>query len=313
MDTSSPTSTTLYVSVALCLGIAAAAFAFFSGKAEPISPVTIDSFQFDPIQLDRSRLKAERAERESAFEPGDGTDAIEKLQAGVMKANVLSFENVNPDTVRQVEIEIEFAADEAASAAGGYEHFVEFGAPLFHACQNEVEQVLEAIAADRVAFETMTQDPPEEFDGYRKSCGNVLPELKRSGLVDTSGRWTNAELGPVLLDIFYRYRFGSIIALRTPALQQLLPYERELFWRWQIETEHFNMKARLSAARKGIAARTDSETYPTPLELAKLYVQVDEFQLAQESLQPWCDKNPTERQLQRYCSFIDKHQSDHDS
>lgn len=300
-----PNQNALYLSVFLALVAAAGVFWFFSSQAPQIERVSYESFDFEKLEIDTNRLAEERAELKEGFAPGEsGKAAIALFEKKVRAANLMQFGTPSSQEIRDAEIEIEFAANDAASAAGGFKYFVFFGSDLYHACQTQLATVLEALESGDVDYETMTTDPGADWNVYRETCGNVLPALVQMGLISKGGEWRR-DYGPALFDILYRYRIASIIQLRMAPENQLTRHGRQSLWRWRIQDDvAFSQPERITAARRGFSQRLEGDTYPTPLEVAKIYVQAGDDTSAYETLEPWCEQNPEDVQLKQYCVFL---------
>ncbi len=303
----SPDRSALLFGVILSLGVAGLAFWLFSSSAPELERVDYSDFEFESFAIDRDRLTEERARERDDFSPDPSAQtAIEAFEKAVRRANLKQFGQPSRKELRDTEIEVEFAANEAASRAGGYEHFVYFVEDLYHACQTQLGTALAAIRDGNISFDQMVTAPPDEYAVYREVCGNVIPELVARGLVSRDGEW-RGKWGPVLFDILYRYRIASIIRLRMRPALQLTSYGRESMWRWRIQDEvAFSIGKRLDAVRQGFEQRAEGDTYPTPLEAAKIYVQANDLEEALDELEPWCAENPDDAQLQLHCSFLEQ-------
>jgi hypothetical protein len=227
---------------------------------------------------------------------------VQDLQVAVRAANLAQFggsKMSNP----QHEIAVQFTADEAAVAVpDGYQKFISFGDDLFHECLTAFAGVQAGLADASVTFDAMSTTVQPGYEVYAETCGNALPMLKQVGVVDEKGQWVDAKNGPVMLELLNRLRFANIIGLRKKATLSLGDYEREILYRWRITNPAIPVLDRM---RYIDSAEIDVKGFPSNEMRGKLQFQGGDFRNAAASYKIACDKQPTDKQLERYCAFLD--------
>ncbi len=191
--------------------------------------------EFAPIEVDRARLDAERADKyEEARKALEQSPPSEFLDL-VRTVNNQQFID-DADKRRETARKLSFKANDVITKTD-YDAFVAAGQPLFEKCRAGLEVLLEAVRTGSVDLETAGSEPdPETFATYRTNCGKLLPTLRERGLIDSEGYWTEpTALSKAIFGILQRLRWANIINTRRPPLMQLTAYERTLLTRWRIE------------------------------------------------------------------------------
>ncbi|MBA2662956.1 MAG: hypothetical protein H0U74_11715 [Bradymonadaceae bacterium] len=255
-DTSPPDPPTihpvLWVSFALCALIIVVLFVAFTHTtstphARLKEPARYEPLLFAPLEVDARQLAIERDRHHGEARLDAVGEDLAHLHQIVRKANLSQFpsadEQAPPDAL-QMQAELVFAADEVLPATG-VRGFIAAGEPIFEACNEGLEQLLQALRlANLPLAEARTNPPHRRFQKYRENCGNALPSLLEHGLVSATGQWLKP-YGPAIFEILNRFRWAHIAHARLPARLQLSPYEYRLMMRWRIEDpDAFPLQAR---------------------------------------------------------------------
>lgn len=183
------------------------------------------------------------------------------------------------------------------------ERFLAIGEPMFAACTKELGALLVALGAGKVTWEIASADPDvTAWSGYRKNCGNILPELARTKLIDQRGGWRD-ERAPLYFELWQRYRWAFMIQEHRPALLQLSPVEREALLRWRIEDGgSFDHAARLRALDE---ARDKLTGYPFALAHALILIERGDQAAALDSLRAARQEQPQDRDIERWLGLLE--------
>ncbi len=293
---------TLNIAIFLCLVIPAAVIYAFATSVPPVEPIDATWFEFEPLKIDDSRIKAERKKNLEGVNLDSGKAEIETLHAAIRKANLLQFAPIQREVTTRSNAEIEFAANEVITKLNGIESFVETSAPLMHACQTHVTTLLADVKAGKITLEQAQKPAPEQYGAYMEACGNAVKLLLDGKLIQENGEWSNPDTGPIILELLGRLRYAFILHLRKNAWEQITPYEREILWRWRIEDpQAYSYKERLD-----YLSRATEETlgYSPDIARGRLFFVNDFKRDARRTFEEQCKKHPQDRQLARACEWL---------
>jgi hypothetical protein len=164
--------------------------------------------------------------------------------------------------------------------------------------------MLKALEQGKISWDLASTDPDvQTWSAYRKNCGNILPELKRTKLIDERGVWRDAR-APLYVELWQRYRWGFMIQEHRPALLQLSAPEREALLRWRIEDgTSFDTQARLNAT---LEAEQYLPGYPVELARALILIEADQRPAAIDSLRAAAQRKPHDAKIKRWLELAQR-------
>jgi hypothetical protein len=250
----------------------------------------------EPMQLDAVKLRAdEEGRRQTSYKLIEEPGAKALIEAA-HTANDHQFTThpIPSRTAKELVSIVNTAAAEGLMVSG-QERFLAIGVPVFAACTEQLDAMLKALGEGKISWEVATTDPdPVAWALYRQNCGNILPELLRTKLIDEKGHWRDA-LAPLRLELWQRYRWAFMIQEQRPALLQLSALEREALLRWRIEDGvSFPTEARLRALDE---ARDLLPDYPAPLVHALILREAGDDAGALASLRAAQAAHPEDRYI----------------
>lgn len=191
-------------------------------------------FAFADIEVDREKLDAQRVEKYGAINLQKAQAEWQALLEAGRALNRGQHEGLSQEKQAELGVQITYHANEILPASG-YEGFVVSGEPLIHACQEGLDELLEAVRAGELSLEEARDNPPaDKFSDYRDNCGMLLPTWMERGLINDQGEWS-FEYAPVLSDVLQRYRWAHIIHDQQKPAAQLTGYEVRILQRWRVE------------------------------------------------------------------------------
>ncbi len=142
--------------------------------------------------------------------------------------------------------------------------------PLFENCQLGLDELLGAIRAGELELaEAIDAPPDEQFEAYRRYCGDLLPLLVNRNIIDENAEFTHPD-AMALIDVFQRYRWVHyMIGDKYPLHMMLSPTELEVFFRWRIEDPNAFSPEQRHQFLQDALPYLPSE-YPAPLAEARI-------------------------------------------
>jgi len=203
--------------------------------------------KFEPIRVDREKLRSEREEKYGELRDSLPEDATSEVVSLMEKLNAMQFPPPG-DESNQSELaeKLSVRADNDVVPHTGSSGFVAAGEPLFERCDEGLESLLGAVRDGELPMdEARTNPPPEAYQQYRRACGPFLDTLRERKLVDETGTWSDPEpLSRAVAGILQRLRWATIVDAGRQALEQLTPYETRLLMRWRIESGAYPLEKR---------------------------------------------------------------------
>lgn len=188
----------------------------------------------DEIEVDLDRLEGAYEEAYGDIDMKRVRPEWEALIEAAVEANKAQFSEPASEAQNEMTVELKLLAHQVIPATG-YAGFVVSGEPLFEGCHEGLKVLLDDVRTGDLELEAAVDDlPDDDYEEYRKNCGNLLPTLVDRGLVDQNGEWS-FEDAPIIVQILHRYRWAHIIYDEKRPRAQLTPYELELLDRWRLE------------------------------------------------------------------------------
>lgn len=264
-----------------------AGFAFFwvLTSEPPLEPNADHPFAFAPLEIDDDKLERQRKAKFGRAREALDRGELESFFDLVRELNRSQFRADDASEQRDLGRTLAFRAENIIESTG-YDAFVAAGEPLFEDCLEGLDRLLEAMRSGALEVEQARDEPPaSEFEGYRDSCGNVLPTLLDRGLVEPSGAWAPPEhRSRVLADLLQRLRWASLNRNTRRPLVQLTDYGRRILMRWRIESEAYPVQKRLEYLAQLEKDSGLLDDYDSTLARAKLAYLVQGAQPAAEIL-----------------------------
>lgn len=239
-------------------------------RAHIDSGVDFPAFEVDTERLEEARREFyEEVDRERVDEVTDAD--VDRLKASFQILNEAQFlgDEVPPDAdVHEASTQYRHQIRTLITPVGK-RGFILLGEPLFEECNRGLEELLGAVRDGELSLVEAIEEPPaDQFEAYRKNCGNLLAYLKQRHLIDEQGHWTRDD-APELVDIRQRLRWVDEARGQYYPVQKLMsPYELEVFYRWRVEDgEAYSLEARRRYLR---TARTLMPDFYGPLAEARL-------------------------------------------
>ncbi len=263
-------------------------------------PLNESAFDFNPIEIDASRLSTERNARVGT-KKFDMEDPRAKGLLSVMRmANAEQFSTLLTDDEKlKRQTELVHHANQALEQ-GWFPAFWSIGEILFRECRSELSKVVTQIqkGADPKTFRNA-----KEYINYREACGDMLPMLFKYNIISERGQWVDT-YGPDIADLSLRYSWGFILADRRHPSQQLTPYEYELYEQWRVTNkEGFSREERLKFLGR---AKNRIKDFPANLLMAKIQFQDGKSESALKLLTDAEKMNPTDPEIRRLKRYLEK-------
>lgn len=229
---------------------------------------------FPALDIDTDRLEASR---DDFYEPPK-PERLEKTTDGDVDRLKEAFRSMNEAEFRPDPAEAQRAYQEANTqfsyqtreliVPAGRRGLAPLGTPIFEACLEAMDDIVDDIQSGELSMEQALEDPPrDDYETYRKNCGNVLGFLNARKLIDDDGHLRRDDV-PILVNIMLRYRFVYEARNYYPVQKLLSPYELEVYYRWRIEDDRaFSVDQRRQSLQRG---RATLPPYYEPLAEARL-------------------------------------------
>lgn len=290
----------LWAGLLLCLALGVGILFYAQGSSPDLSEVSEASFAFQPLRADTSRIESERT-RLRGTKTYD-TESIEALRELYRDANRAQFGTPDVAVLQELQKGMAFQAEEALldTDVGG---FIAAGRPIFEACEEGLAALLSDIQSQKISLDDAQRNPPEQaYEAYRRNCGNVLPFLRQTNLVDAQAKWTDPDSGPAVFGVLSRYRWAHLIDLRARPMAQLTPAERELLMRWRVE----DTQAYPTAKRREFLKQADAELegYPALLAEGRLAIESGDWEAGLRHWEKACAASPGDAALRAQCDWL---------
>ncbi|MFP4597825.1 MAG: tetratricopeptide repeat protein [Persicimonas sp.] len=222
---------TIVLGFTIC-ALLAAGFGYW--RLSQAAQISEDSFAFEELQIDRERLDRQRQKKYGDINLRTAQAEWQRILAAARELNRGQFTGLSQTAAAELSLEIKFLANELIPTTG-YQGFVVSGEPLFHQCQEGLDELLEAVRTGQLSMKEAREAPPADtFETYRDNCGNFLPLLVDRGLVTEDAQWA-FEQAPIIVDLLNRYRWAHIIHDQQKPEAQLTAYGLITFERWRVE------------------------------------------------------------------------------